>query len=253
MRLTSCALLAGGLFLIGAPAFAQGCAGLPQAEHLQTALQKSVKASGGPSNGGLDNNMWAAVVDRDGFVCAVVFSGESHGDQWPGSRVIAAQKANTGNAFSLDGFALSSANLYAATQPGGSLFGLQLSNPIDTAVAYGGNPNDYGTKQDPMVGKRVGGINVFGGGLGLYRGGTIIGGLGVSGDTSCADHNVAWRVRQALGFTTPTGVSPRHNDGIIYDAVQTGDDFKSKSGFGHPACGNEEVDIAVSIGAGSTD
>jgi hypothetical protein len=106
MRLTSCALLAGGLFLIGAPAFAQGCAGLPQAEHLQTALQKSVKASGGPSNGGLDNNMWAAVVDRDGFVCAVVFSGESHGDQWPGSRVIAAQKANTGNAFSLDGLVL---------------------------------------------------------------------------------------------------------------------------------------------------
>ncbi|MDB5407653.1 MAG: heme-binding protein [Rhodospirillales bacterium] len=251
MRLTCCALLAGSLLFIGAPTLAQSCAGLPQSDALQTALKKNVRASGGPSNGGLDNNMWAAVVDRDGFVCAVTFSGSNRGDQWPGSRVIAAQKANTGNAFSLDGLALSSANLYAATQPGGSLFGLQLSNPIDTTVSYGGSANEYGTKNDPMVGKRIGGINVFGGGLGLYQGGTIIGGLGVSGDTSCADHNVAWRVRQALGFTIPNGVSPRHNDGIIYDGSQKDDDFKSKSGFGHPTCGNEEVDIALSIGAGT--
>jgi uncharacterized protein GlcG (DUF336 family) len=253
MRLTCCALLAGGLLFVGAPAFAQSCSGLPQFEDLQAALKKSVRASGGPSNGGLDNNMWAAVVDRDGFVCAVTFSGSSRGDQWPGSRVIAAQKANAGNAFSLDSLALSTANLYAATQPGGSLFGLQFSNPVETLVAYGGSASDYGTKNDPMVGKRIGGVNVFGGGLGLYQGGTIIGALGVSGDTSCADHNVAWRVRQALGFTIPNGVSPQHNDGIIYDALPNLDDFKSKSGFGHPTCGNEEVDIALSIGAGTTN
>ena len=46
--------------------------------------------------------MWATVVNRDGVVCAVVFSGTNRGAQWPGSRVISAQKANTANAFSLD-------------------------------------------------------------------------------------------------------------------------------------------------------
>ena len=65
--------------------------------------------------------MWATVVDRDGVVCAVAFSGQGRGSQWPGSRVISAQKANTANAFSLDypnpsaifptGLALSTANL----------------------------------------------------------------------------------------------------------------------------------------------
>ena len=52
---------------------------------------------------------------------------------------------------------------------------------------------------DPMVGSIVGGVNVFGGGLALYNsGGTLLGALGVSGDTSCADHNIAWRTRDEL-------------------------------------------------------
>src|SRR5437763_1288053 len=86
----------------------------------------------------------AAVVDRNGLVVAVVFTGATSTDQWPGSRVIAAQKANTANAFSLPHLALSTANLYAATQPGGTLFGLQEANPTNEAVAYGGDAADYG-------------------------------------------------------------------------------------------------------------
>src|SRR6201982_147032 len=89
-------------------------------------------------------------------------------DQWPGSRVISAQKANTANAFSLPHLALSTANLYSAVQPGGSLYGLQHSNPVDTRVAYHGPAADFGTGADPMTGHRVGGVNVFGGGLALY-------------------------------------------------------------------------------------
>jgi hypothetical protein len=92
---------------------------------------------------------------------------------------------------SLDGLALSTANLFSSVQPGHSLFGLQESNPVDTAVAYGGNPEDYGKANDPMVGKRIGGVNVFGGGVALYSGGKVVGGVGVSGDSSCADHNIA--------------------------------------------------------------
>src|SRR5205807_9141900 len=138
-------------------------------------------------NSGLGFNMWGTIVNRDGFVCAVAFTGTSRGDQWPGSRVISAQKANTANAFSVPGFALSTANLYAATQNGGSLFGLQLSNPVDNNVAYAGDVTNYGQVDDPLVGKSIGGINVFGGGLALYKQGIrkLVGGVGVSGDTSC--------------------------------------------------------------------
>ena len=224
------------------------CSQLPNHAALVKALKQSVKPSGGPGNGGLDLNMWATIVDRDGTVCAVAFSGKEYGDQWVGSRVISAQKANTANAFSLDGLAISTANLYSAVQPGGSLYGLQASNPVNTEAAYAGHASTYGTKHDPMVHRRIGGVNVFGGGLGLYAEGKLKGGLGVSGDTSCADHNVAWRVRQALGmYKVPAGVSPNKDDGIIYDI----DDGKSKGGFGHPTCGSKEADIATTIKAGS--
>ena len=74
---------------------------------------------------------------------------------------------NAGDAFLINE-ALSTANLYSATQPGGSLFGLQDSNPVNQSVVYAGNAGstqNFGTTLDPMVGGRIGGINVFGGGL----------------------------------------------------------------------------------------
>jgi len=223
------------------------CKSLPDRDALGHALQEAVRPSGGPSNGGLDLNMWASVVDVDGTVCAVAFSGKAFTDQWLGSRVISAQKANTANAFSLDGLALSTANLFAPTQPGGSLFGLQESNPVDVAVAYAGEAGQFGTPDDPMVGKRIGGVNLFGGGLALYKGNKV-GAIGVSGDSSCADHNIAWRVRQLLGLDkVPAGVSPNKDDGIVYDIVGG----TSKGGFGHPTCGGKEAKVAQEIGAGA--
>jgi uncharacterized protein GlcG (DUF336 family) len=196
------------------------------------------------TNGGLDLPMWATVVDRAGVVVAVVFSGATVDDQWPGSRAISAQKANTANDFSLDGLALSTANLFAPTQPGGSLFGLQESNPVDTDVVYGGDQADYGTAKDFMVGKKPGGVNVFGGGLALYdQTGAVIGAVGVSGDTSCADHNIAWRVRDAVGLdNVPGGVDPASKtDDIIYDITPDANGHPvSASGFGHPKCGGKE-------------
>ena len=39
--------------------------------------------------------------------------------------------------------------------------------------------------------------------------GTLLGALGVSGDSSCADHNIAWRTRNYLRLDfVPAGVSP---------------------------------------------
>jgi uncharacterized protein GlcG (DUF336 family) len=243
----------GSLALASATALAQGasnasksgCRELPSYGALKAALVAARNAA----NGGLNFDMWGTIVDRDGVVCAVAFTGDDRHDQWPGSRVISAQKANTANAFSLPHFALSTANLYSAVQPGGSLFGLQESNPVATDVAYGGNPDHYGQANDPMVGGRIGGINVFGGGLGLYASnGRLVGGLGVSGDTSCADHNIAYRTRSALNLDfVPAGVGDAaHKDNAVYDITpQGGGDAApgsgqmpgvSAGGFGHASC-----------------
>ncbi|MCC6954143.1 MAG: heme-binding protein [Deltaproteobacteria bacterium] len=217
------------------------CSALPSFEALKNALVSARKEG----NGGLNLDMWGTIVDRSGTVCAVAYTGSAADSQWPGSRVISAQKANTANAFSLAGLALSTANLYSATQPGASLFGLQESNPVDTDVAYSGSADEFGTSDDPMVGERIGGVNVFGGGLALYSAdGKILGGLGVSGDTSCADHNIAWRTRNILKLdTVPSGVAPTKNDQIIFDI----DSGKSAGGFGHPKCGGTEDAIAAKL------
>ena len=225
------------------------CRGLPSHQELRDALS----AAQGQENGGFGLEMWATVVNRDGIVCAVVFTGQSRGDQWPGSRVISAQKANTANAFSLPGLALSTANLYSAVQPGGSLFGLQESNPVDVSVAYGGNPANSGRANDPMVGGRIGGINVFGGGLALYNAeGRLVGGIGVSGDSSCADHNIAWRTRHTLNLDhVPAGVSPdsTRKDNIVYDITPQPGQMPgvSASGWGHPVCSALATTIAASL------
>ena len=218
-----------------APAFAQtkpNCDGLPSAEQLRTVLQSVVK-EGASKNGGMGNQEWAVVVNRDGIGCDVVFSGNNRGDEWPGSRVIAASKANTANALSNNDYALSTANLYAASQPGGSLYSLATAAPPNAQAAFG-DPVSFGTPNDPMIGKAVGGIIVFAGGLPLYdSSGKIIGGLGLSGDTSCTDHIIAWKVRHELHLDNVTmGPSPAHDDNMILDFK----DGQSPSGFGHPAC-----------------
>ncbi len=227
----------------GITANAKNCEGLPNYENLKKALIEARKQA----NGGFNLDMWATIVDRSGTVCVVAFSGEKFDSQWLGSRVISAQKANTANAFSLKGLALSTANLYSAVQPGGSLFGLQESNPVDTKVAYAGESQKFGSVKDPMNGHRIGGVNVFGGGLALYNSkGEIIGGLGLSGDSSCADHNIAWRVRHSLNLDfVPAGVSPTKDDQIIFD-ISNG---KSAGGFGHAACGGTEANLVSSLPA----
>lgn len=219
------------------------CENLPTYDAFKKALVSARQAA----NGGLNLDMWGTLVDREGNVCAVAFTGEKYDAQWLGSRVISAQKANTANAFSLKGLSLSTANLYSAVQPGGSLFGLQESNPVNTQVAYKGEAKRYGTNKDPMVGEKIGGVNVFGGGLALYNNkGEIVGALGVSGDTSCADHSIAWRLRNTLEMDyVPAGVSPQKNDNIIYDIK----DGKSAAGFGHPGCGGKEIELVSTLPA----
>ena len=224
----------------------RACAGLPSHTDLRSALIQARSQQ----NGGFNLDMWGAVVNRDGIVCAVAYTGTDRGRQWPGSRVIAAQKANTANAFSLPGLALSTANLWAAVQPGGSLYGLQQSNPVDTGAAYAGPAPAFGRTDDPLVGRRLGGINVFGGGLPLYNARkALIGAIGVSGDTSCADHNIAWRTRRQLELDwVPAGVGANGDDNINYVGIVAEPSLQND--FSHPVCKIAGVDNVSTISAG---
>jgi uncharacterized protein GlcG (DUF336 family) len=169
--------------------------------------------------------------------------------------MISAQKANTANSFSLPGLALSTADLYAAVQPGGSLFGLQASNPVDTANAYRGPSKNFGQSDDPLVGHKIGGVNVFGGGFALYNSkGKLIGGIGVRGDTSCADHNIAWRTRNTLhldfvpgGVSTPSALAPKGDDNINYIGIVPVPSLPND--FSHPICKIAGTDHVSAISA----
>jgi len=177
------------------------------------------------NNGGIfsPNRMWSAVVDRHGVLCSVI----KIGDAWPGSRSIAIAKASTANDFSNDALALSTANLYAATQPGGSLYGLNNSNPFNPAF----QPRGTG------IGSVPGGIITFGGGVALYANGKVIGGLGVSGDSACADHVIAYRMRKNAGLDgIPKGVGFNGTDNIDYPAGT-----QAPSGFQHPHCFPQDI------------
>ncbi|MBI3630833.1 MAG: heme-binding protein [Candidatus Sungbacteria bacterium] len=229
--------------VVASPATARG--GLPTHSQLAAALVQACAKE--VNNGAIFSpcEMWASMVGLNGKVTVVVKGG---GDPWRGSRVIAMQKANTAVLFSKNhGLALSTANLYSVVQDGGSLFGLQASNPVDTGAAYRGPAANYGTPRDPAVGRRVGGVNVFGGGLALYtRGGKFVGGLGVSGDSACADHVIVWRIRHYLHLDyLPAGVNKESYGGAIPPA--SGDDniAYGAGGFSqHPYCGFGEKTVS---------
>jgi uncharacterized protein GlcG (DUF336 family) len=202
---------------------------------IQSKLATVVKGlSGDPSghpNGGLfnPNLMWSAIVDRNDILCSVIKTG----DAWPGSRAIAIAKAGTANDFSNSNLALSTANLYAPTQPGGSLYGLNNSNPFNAFY----NPITTGSGPGTGVGQNAGGIITFGGGVALYQGKQVIGGLGVSGDTSCADHAIAYRMRHLAGLDgIPGGVAPDGTDNIIY--APSG---QAPTGFQQPHCSATDI------------
>jgi uncharacterized protein GlcG (DUF336 family) len=200
------------------------CGAVPAAAALQGFLN-SAPSSGGDA-GGLfhGTRMWGAVVNRDGELCATATNQPDPTQVWPGSQAIAKAKAYTANAFSLDSLALSTALLYTFTQPGHSLWSLGQSNLF--------NPNFLvpPTGSGAGVGQINGGLIFFGGGVPLYNGGgQIVGGLGISGDTSCADHEIAKRVRNLAGLN-PTGGATA--DDITYSSVD------GATIFTHPLCKN---------------
>ena len=200
------------------------CSGLPTAATLRTLLQ-AAPATGGEA-GGLfhGSRMWGAVVNRDGVLCAAATSTADPTQVWPGSQAIAKSKAYTANAFSLDTLPLSTARLYTFTQPGHSLWSLGFYNAFDPNFLAPPSATGGGDRGIP------GGMIFFGGGVPLYdSNGKIIGALGVSGDTSCTDHEIAKRVRTAAKLNPPGGPAV---DDITYSSMD------GPSVFTHPLCLN---------------
>lgn len=199
------------------------CSGLPTLGQLKQLLVAA--PSHGGEAGGLfhGTRMWAAVVNRNGELCAFATSTPDATQVWPGSQAIAKAKAYTANAFSLDALALSTAMLYTFTQPGHSLWGLNQSNLFNPDFLA--PPSGEGGGR----GEIAGGIITFGGGVPLYSGGHIVGGLGISGDTACTDHEIAKRVRDEAGMNPPGGMTV---DDISYSSAD------GPSVFTHPLCPN---------------
>jgi hypothetical protein len=132
---------------------------------LTTALQDVVSGR----NGGFGFPMWATIVKRKGEVCQVTRS-SANGDEWPGSRVISAQKANTANCVQPSELRAVHGQPVHARAPGHSLFGLQESNPVNRDCGVRGRREQLTVQStDALVGQKIGGVNVFGGGLALYN------------------------------------------------------------------------------------
>ncbi len=239
-------LLAAMALMMGSGTAMATCADVDAAAGPQVAAVIAMIQS--HTSGGFGLPMWWGVVDETGKVCGIRNSSPTptSNNSWLGSRIIAVQKAYAANAFSLNGFSISTANLYGLTIPGGSLFSLTSSNLLDASTAYLGAPETYGTVTDPLIGKRLGGLITFGGGLALYNAaGVKVGALGVSGDTSCTDHAVAWQIRALWGldhvpggFVTsyhPAPEFPVKGDEIVIKL--SSDPLNLQNTYKHPTCG----------------
>lgn len=196
---------------------AAGCSDLPSSDDLAKWLRAAPDSgeAGGFFHGRAE---WGAIVNRKGEVCVVQPPSDSTGGYWPGSRSISMAKAFTANGFSTDTAAMSTARLYTFTQPGHSLWGVGQPEPF--------NPDCL----DPNSKTKIcGGAIAFGGGVPLYKNGRIVGGLGISGDTPCADHEIAKRIRHLAGLDPKAGPAV---DDIQYSKSDR------PSLFAHPLCPN---------------
>ena len=119
-----------------------------QAQRVIDAAQQKAEEIGQPMN--------LAVVDLSGHLVAFLRMDNA----WPGSIDISIKKAKTSSLF----YGFTTASLYANSQPGGSLYGIEETN---------------------------GGLVVFGGGVPIYKGTIQIGAIGVSGGSVDQDVVVA--------------------------------------------------------------
>lgn len=217
---------------------------LPTHDELREQLQSVVDPK---IAGGIGLDYWGVVVDRDGVVRSVAFSGENRNSPLAIGRVIAAIKAGTANSLSNNKFVISTPQLYTGVRPRGLFQSLDVL-PINQ-LALKGPVELYGTRADPMIGHTIGGASTLGGGLALYNSkGEHIGAIGIGGQhVPCADHNAGWIIRHQLALDfLPVGIgfSPTGDDNIVFDVNNKG---VSASGFGTIECSPETTEIGLSL------
>lgn len=231
------------------------CGKLPKAEELKAALQAVANQPADKYPGGGRGPLWMTLVDPTGVVCAVVHSLDSSGADaknkenvtlhlQPFHRLLSARKASTSAIFSSSRGSIASGHLYSSNQPGGLLQEASYEGQYD---ALEGDAMTFGTKKDPMIGHRVGGFIGLGGGLALFDANkNKVGAIGVSGDTPCTTHVLAWQIREALAggayavANIPFGLSGSFDDKLILDITPNpaGGPGHSASGYGHIECQN---------------
>jgi uncharacterized protein GlcG (DUF336 family) len=199
------------------------CRDLPSAGDLKKWLRAAPGVEG--EAGGLFSGKmeWATIVNRQGEICGTAVATDDPASGWPGSQAVSKAKAYTANAYSTDEMPLSTARLYTLTQPGHSLWGVAEPNPFRADCLVGTND------MNATNGKICGGSIAFGGGVALYRGKTRVGGLGLSGDTACTDHEIAKRIRHLAQLDPDKGE-------FVDDIVFTSADGPSP--YAHPLCAN---------------
>jgi hypothetical protein len=181
----------------------------------------------------MGNQEWAAVVNRDGIVRAVAFSGNTRADEWPGSRIIA-EKANTANGLSGRDYGVSTANVYGASQPDQSLYSLATSAPPKPAEVFGTNPAALGTVNDPWWASGSAESSSSPADSRSTRptvNSSAVFDLSVTTPAPITSSRGRFRAELELD-AVPMGPSPAHNDNMILD-FQNG---SSPSGFDHPSC-----------------
>jgi uncharacterized protein GlcG (DUF336 family) len=157
-------------------------------------VQSILRRVPGPNNTfvAAPTRMHVAVVDRVGRLIAF----RSMSDAWEGSKDIAIAKARTAAFFSSNENALTSRTIGVLSQahdangagPAQSLWGIGESNKPGIT----GNANTRN------------GLITFPGGVPLYKGGVLVGGVGVSGDGVDQDEQVA--VAASAGFEAPAEI-----------------------------------------------
>jgi uncharacterized protein GlcG (DUF336 family) len=211
------------LSLARAAAVRGRCQDLPSAHDLQEYLRRA-PAEGGDAGGIFAGKLeWAAIVNRQGEICAAAAATEDPASAWPAGQATAKAKAYTANAFSTDAQPMSTARLYTLALDGHSMRGMAEPSPFNPECLE--TPDNAGRTD----GRICGGLVALGGGVPLYKGKIRIGGLGVSGDTACADHEIAKRIRHIAQLDPERG--PLVDD-ITYAIVD------GPSIFTHPLCPN---------------
>jgi len=199
------------------------CRDLPSANDLQECLRRA-PAEGGEVGGLFGGKMeWAALVNRNGELCGVAVASEDAASAWPAAQALAKAKAFTANAFSTDTQPFSTARLYTLMMPGHSLWGSSETNSFNPGCMVA--PQEAASTQ----GRICGGTVTVGGGVPLYKNRRRIGGLGISGDTPCADHEIAKRIRHVAQLDPERGALA---DDISYSVAE------GASVFTHPLCPN---------------